>query len=154
MSHLTIRLIATVGATAVGPSDPWIQNAGPQTAIGWGHVTDTLTDDGDGVEALVVMHEPALPGLEVTAHPVAVLHVADGPPRDELLCVADEPSFAGLLDDPRLLPPSPVDPWAHALTRLTSRQVTVDGPCGSRDEAEHVLRDAQVDYLRSTGSLE
>lgn len=155
MSLVTIRVTSTVGATPTARASGWIREAGAGTAIGWGHVVGTLDPDGEEAEALVVMHEPALACIDVTAEPVAVLHLFGGRVREEFLCVADDPTLTDLIRDEHApLTDGPLQPWAVALARLASRPVDVRGPCGSRVEAEHLLREEREAYLRSTGCLE
>ena len=118
-------------------------------------MSGTLTRDAEEAEALVVMHEPALPGIDVEAQPVAVLHLTGGIARDEFLCVADDPSYAALLQNPSLIPPiGSARPWADALTRLAPRSVTCADGWGTREEAESLLDEANRSYLRLTGCLE
>jgi hypothetical protein len=155
MSHVTVRISSTIGASAAAEANPWIRQAGPGTAIGWGHVVDTLGPDGGEAEALVVMHEPALAGVDVTVEPVAVLHLSDESDQTELLCVADDPNLTALIDAEGILPSDgPMQAWSEALARLASRPVGLSRPYGSRVEAEHLLEEEREAYLRSTGCLE
>lgn len=156
MSRVTVRLVFTIRASMEGqPSRPWTAATGTDSAIGWGFVPGTLTRDAEEAEALVIMHEPAHPGIDVEAQPVAVLHLTGEVARDEFLCVADDPSYASLLQSPSLIPPiGSARPWADALTRLAPRSVTCADRWGSREEAESLLDEANRTYLRLTGCLE
>jgi inorganic pyrophosphatase len=69
----------------------------------YGFVPDTLAEDGDPIDALVLLDEPTFPGCLVNARVIAVfwMHDTKGPDA-KLLCVpADDPRWAHLqeLDD-------------------------------------------------------
>src|SRR6478752_5763042 len=51
----------------------------------YGFVPDTLADDGDPLDALVLLEEPTFPGCWVTVRPVGVLWMADEAGRDAKL---------------------------------------------------------------------
>lgn len=54
----------------------------------YGFVPDTLGDDGDPLDALVVIHEPLFPGVVVPSRVIGVLYMIDGGDKDEkLICV-------------------------------------------------------------------
>lgn len=57
----------------------------------YGFVPNTLADDGDPLDGMVMMDEPTFPGCVIAARPVAMLEMIDGGDRDEkILCVPDE----------------------------------------------------------------
>lgn len=54
----------------------------------YGYFPDTLAEDGDALDALVLMEDPTYPGCHVRARPVAVLEMEDEKGRDlKVLCV-------------------------------------------------------------------
>ena len=54
----------------------------------YGFVLDTLAEDGDPIDALVLVNEPTFPGCQVSARPVAVFWMVDEHgPDAKLLCV-------------------------------------------------------------------
>ena len=59
----------------------------------YGFIEDTLANDGDHLDALVLADQPTFPGCIVRARPVAVLHMEDYNGLDEkILCAcADDP---------------------------------------------------------------
>ena len=69
----------------------------------YGFVPDTLAEDGDPIDALVLLDEPTFPGCLVNARVIAVFWMQDeAGPDAKLLCVpADDPRFTHLqeLDD-------------------------------------------------------
>jgi inorganic pyrophosphatase len=69
----------------------------------YGFVPDTLAEDGDAIDALVLLDEPTFPGCLVRARVIAVFWMRDeAGPDAKLLCVpAEDPRWAHLqeLDD-------------------------------------------------------
>jgi inorganic pyrophosphatase len=61
----------------------------------YGFVPDTLAEDGDPLDALVIVEEGTFPGCTVPARPIGLLHMADEHGTDvKLLCVAaGDPRF-------------------------------------------------------------
>lgn len=57
----------------------------------YGFVPNTLADDGDPLDGMVIMDEPTFPGCVIAARPVGMLEMIDGGDRDEkILCVPDK----------------------------------------------------------------
>ena len=60
----------------------------------YGYIENTLGEDGDPLDALVVLPEPVYPGVIVKARPVGVFKMVDEAGGDDkLLCVLDDPRF-------------------------------------------------------------
>ena len=65
----------------------------------YGYIEDTLGEDGDPLDALVVLPEPVFPGVIVKARPVGVFKMTDEAGGDDkLLCVLDDPRFEDFQD--------------------------------------------------------
>ena len=64
----------------------------------YGFSPNTLADDGDPLDGIVVMDQPTFPGCVITARPIGMLEMIDGGDRDEkLLCVpAEDPRYANV----------------------------------------------------------
>ncbi|MBW4612804.1 MAG: inorganic diphosphatase [Desmonostoc vinosum HA7617-LM4] len=62
----------------------------------YGFVPNTLADDGDPLDGMVIIDEPTFPGCVIAARPIGLLEMIDGGDRDEkLLCVpAKDPRYA------------------------------------------------------------
>lgn len=57
----------------------------------YGFIPNTLADDGDPLDGMVIMDEPTFPGCIITARPLGMLEMIDGGDRDEkILCVPEE----------------------------------------------------------------
>ena len=54
----------------------------------YGYVPDTLCEDGDPLDALIILDEPLFPGVVVPARPIGVFYMVDDGEKDEkLVCV-------------------------------------------------------------------
>jgi inorganic pyrophosphatase len=151
MSRVIIHVDATAGSS-IGRGSGAGREDWP---VGFGEVHNTLTEDGQPAEALVLMREPALPGRDVVSWPVAVLHLRGDRPHDTFLCVSEDQAFidlADLADLPRWH--AAADVWLAVLDRLDPRHAHRVTACGPKVEAEHLLAEAQHDYLLLTGCLE
>jgi inorganic pyrophosphatase len=62
----------------------------------YGFIPNTLGDDGDPLDAMVIMDQPTFPGCVIAARPIGMLEMIDGGDRDEkILCVPDkDPRYA------------------------------------------------------------
>ena len=57
----------------------------------YGFVPNTLADDGDPLDGMVMMDQPTFPGCVIAARPIGMLEMIDGGDRDEkILCVPDK----------------------------------------------------------------
>jgi inorganic pyrophosphatase len=72
----------------------------------YGFVLDTLSTDGDPVDALVVVYEPTFPGCIVPARPIGLLAMRDEKGADDKLLAVPEgdPRFQDVLDIADLSP--------------------------------------------------
>jgi inorganic pyrophosphatase len=66
----------------------------------YGFVPDTLSEDGDPLDAMVLLDEPTFPGCYVRCRPVGVFWMTDDAgPDAKILCVpASDPRFEGMSD--------------------------------------------------------
>jgi inorganic pyrophosphatase len=71
-----------------------------QYPFDYGFVPQTLWDDGDALDVILLTTQPLLPGILVHARPVAVLPMVDGGEKDEkiLAVPVSDPRFADLHD--------------------------------------------------------
>jgi inorganic pyrophosphatase len=69
----------------------------------YGYIEDTLGEDGDPLDALVLLDEPTWPGCLVAARPIGMFHMRDEAGGDDkIICVpADDPRKLSIqkLDD-------------------------------------------------------
>jgi inorganic pyrophosphatase len=66
----------------------------------YGFVPQTLWDDGDALDVVVLTTYPLTPGILVPARPIGIMHMTDGGEADEkIIAVASgDPRFATVLD--------------------------------------------------------
>ena len=85
--HGVMRLDRRLFSATVYPAD-------------YGFVPDTLAEDGDPLDALVLLEEPTFPGCWVTVRPVGVLWMTDDAgPDAKLICVeAHDPRYFEVTD--------------------------------------------------------
>jgi inorganic pyrophosphatase len=155
MSRIVISVHSTVGSH-IGRPDGDGSAVSDNWPIGHGCVRDTLGEDGRPVEALVLMEEPALPGVEVPARPIAVLHLTDAAHTvNEMFCVSDSPRFIDLTDvsDMTRWRAEP-DAWVSALARLVPGMMPQVTICEARTAADRLLEEARHDFLAAGGCLE
>lgn len=70
--------------------------ASVQYPFDYGFIPNTLADDGDPLDGMVIMDQPTFPGCVIAARPIGMLEMIDGGDRDEkLLCVpVEDPRYA------------------------------------------------------------
>jgi len=70
--------------------------ASVQYPFDYGFIPNTLADDGDPLDGMVIMDQPTFPGCVIAARPIGMLEMIDGGDRDEkLLCVpSEDPRYA------------------------------------------------------------
>lgn len=80
----------------------------------YGFVPDTLAEDGDPLDALVLTEDPTFPGCWVTARPVGVLWMADEKgPDAKVICVPGGDPRWEHVQDLRELPRDLLDEIEH-----------------------------------------
>ncbi|HEX4778016.1 MAG TPA: inorganic diphosphatase [Acidimicrobiia bacterium] len=71
----------------------------------YGFVPDTLGEDGDPLDALVLVEDPTFPGCMVTARPVGVFWMTDEKgPDAKLICVLDRDPMMDRVEELHDLP--------------------------------------------------
>ncbi len=68
--------------------------------LDYGFIPETLAEDGDPLDAMVMLEEPTFPGCLITVRPVGVFWMNDekGPDAKILTVPAGDPRFAGYQD--------------------------------------------------------
>lgn len=116
----------------------------------YGYVPYTLADDGDPVDAMVVLEEPTFPGCHIHARPVGVFSMRDEEGQDfKLLCVpSSDPRWNGVneLDD---LPNHELREIAHFFEiykDLEPGKQTEPGGWLGRADAERIIEESRERY--------
>ncbi len=80
----------------------------------YGFLPDTLGEDGDPLDALVLLDDPTFPGCLVRAHPVGVFWMSDEKgPDAKIICVPVDDPRSGRVTDLADLPSHLLDEIAH-----------------------------------------
>lgn len=112
----------------------------------YGFVLDTLAEDGDPLDALVLVWESTFPGCIIEVKPIGVFKMQDEKgPDAKLLCVpVHDPDWRHLesLDDvpPHLL--KEIEHFFSIYKDLEMKKISIEG-WSDRDEALRIIRDSQ-----------
>ena len=124
----------------------------------YGFVPDTLAEDGDPLDALVLLNEPTFPGCMVRARVIAVFWMKDeAGPDAKLLCVpATDPRQSHLQDLGDVAWYQITEIWhffeIYKVLEPHKRSVTTRG-WQKRGDAEHAVEDARRRFAEQGGSL-
>ncbi len=108
----------------------------------YGYIEDTLAEDGDPLDALVLVGEPTFPGCWIRARPVAVFHMSDEKGSDEkvILVPLKDPQWSGINDitdvNPNLL--NEIEHFFTVYKDLEPGETSVRG-WGDRGEALDII---------------
>jgi inorganic pyrophosphatase len=120
----------------------------------YGFVTDTLGEDGDPLDALVIIDEPTFSGCIVEARPIGVLAMRDEKGLDDkLLTVAvGDPRYSQIVDVADL-PASQLAEieYFFATYKTLERKLTEVIGWNDWEEADRQLRDARERYRQHNG---
>jgi inorganic pyrophosphatase len=116
----------------------------------YGFVPDSLSGDGDPLDALVLLDDPVYPGVWVEARPVGVLYMQDEAGEDaKLICVPPkEPRWDGV-DDIADLSPQLVAEIRHffeVYKALEPGKQSLTQGLGGRDDAWREIDTARANY--------
>ena len=80
----------------------------------YGYIPDTLGEDGDALDALVLLEDPTFPGCWVTARPICVLWMEDDKgPDAKIVCVPCQDPRWDAVDDVGDLPSQMLEEIQH-----------------------------------------
>ena len=123
------------------------------TAMGYpldyGYIDHTLGDDGDPLDALVILPEPVYPGVVVKARPLGVFKMTDEAGGDDkLLCVLDDvryDNYQDITDVSDFVKDEIEHFFVHYKDLEPNKEVTGSG-WGDRSAAEKILQAAIDNY--------
>ncbi len=120
----------------------------------YGFIPDTLAEDGDHLDVLIITYEPTFPGCLVPVRPVGMLDMTDENGRDQkILAVPDgDPRFHEVSDLPDLAMHflAEIRHFFEVYKTLEQKPTEIVGWRGAA-EAEETIRDAQQRH-RGRGS--
>ena len=115
----------------------------------YGFIDHTLGEDGDPLDALVIMPESVFPGVIVKARPVGVFKMTDEAGGDDkLLCVVDDVRFDAYqdLEDIDQFTRNEIEHFfVHYKDLEPNKEVSGSG-WGNKAEAQKILEEAIARY--------
>ena len=113
----------------------------------YGFIEGALGEDGDPLDALVLVADPTFPGCRIRARPVGVFHMTDEKGLDEkVICVpARDPHFSRIRDVHDIQPEfrDEIEHFFQVYKDLEEKKTETRG-FGDRDEAERVIAEARA----------
>lgn len=113
--------------------------------LDYGFIDHTLGEDGDPLDALVILPEAVVPGVVVPARVIGVFKMTDEAGGDDkLLCVIDDPrweNYQDITDVSESLKNEIEHFFVHYKDLEPNKEVTGSG-WGDKSEAEKILQEA------------
>ena len=118
----------------------------------YGFVIDTLGEDGDPLDVLVVVWEPTFPGCVMDVKPIGVFKMSDDKGVDQkIICVPISDPLWNHIKELKDLPPHLLPEIEHFFSiykDLEQKKVHVEG-WGDRIEAEKIVKESQARFKKS-----
>ena len=115
----------------------------------YGFVPDTLSEDGDPLDVLVLVNQPTFPGCLIDAKPIGLFVMYDEKGRDDkILCVPVSDPLWNHIDTLEQVPPHLLDEIEHFFSiykDLEQKSVRVEGWQDKRAALE-VIRKAELSF--------
>ena len=106
----------------------------------YGYFEGTLAEDGDPLDALVLVSDPTFPGCRIRVRPIGIFHMSDEKgPDEKVICVPHNDPTWGRLADIHDIPPELRDEIEHffqVYKDLDHSGAVVTQGFGNRAEAE------------------
>ena len=113
----------------------------------YGFVEGTLGEDGDPLDALVLVGDPTFPGCRIRVRPVGVFHMTDEKGRDhKVICVPlKDPAWSRIYDVHDIPPElrNEIEHFFQVYKDLEEEKVETHG-YGNRVDAERVVAEARA----------
>jgi inorganic pyrophosphatase len=117
----------------------------------YGFVPQTLWDDGDALDVILLTTVPLAPGIMVRARPIAILPMTDGGESDDKVIAvpATDPRFAEMKDlaDINKHTIKEIVHFLETYKKLQNKEVVVGTPQG-KAEAEAAFEKARGAYVK------
>jgi inorganic pyrophosphatase len=114
----------------------------------YGYVEGTLAEDGDALDALVLVSDPTFPGCRIRVRTIGVFHMSDEKgPDEKLLCVPHgDPAFERIVDihDVQNELRDEIEHFFQRSKDLEPSKQTDTRGWGNRDEAAKILAAARA----------
>ncbi|RMG95202.1 MAG: inorganic diphosphatase [Chloroflexi bacterium] len=117
----------------------------------YGFILNTLAEDGDPLDALVLLWEPTFPGCLIEAKPIGLFKMWDEKGQDEkILCVPVGDPHWNKLESLKDVPPhllSEISHFFQVYKDLEEKKVGVDG-WADREEALRIIAESRARYVK------
>jgi inorganic pyrophosphatase len=117
----------------------------------YGFIEDTLAQDGDPLDALVLVWEPTFPGCMIEAKPVGLFRMWDEKgPDEKILCVPLHDPFWNYIDSLSNVPPhllKEIEHFFKVYKELEKKKTGVEG-WEDRESAMKIIKEAQNRYQK------
>ncbi len=114
----------------------------------YGFVPQSLCEDGDPLDAYVLMREPTFPGILIKSRPVALMVMIDGGESDsKLICVPVDDPFYKDVKDLKDLPEHFLKEIKHFMEHykdLQGKKVEVKGFKGAKEAKEEFQKSLKL----------
>jgi inorganic pyrophosphatase len=112
----------------------------------YGFIVDTLGEDGDPLDALILVSEPTFPGCAIRVRPVGVFHMTDEKgPDEKVICVPlRDPEWSEVTDIHDIKPAyrDEIEHFFQVYKDLEAGKTETRG-FGNRAEAERFIAEAR-----------
>jgi inorganic pyrophosphatase len=112
----------------------------------YGFVEDTLGEDGDPLDALVLVGDPTFPGCRIRVRAVGVFHMVDEKgPDEKVICVPLKDPAWSRIADVHDIPPelrNEIEHFFQVYKDLEEKKVETGG-FGNRADAERIIAEAR-----------
>lgn len=126
-----------------------VAHTGQDFPFDYGFVPQTLWDDGDALDVIVLTTYPLLPGILVRVRPVALMNMIDsGEGDDKVIAVpVDDPRWKAVQDKDDLNPHTlkEIEHFYSTYKKLQNKEVSVNGFEG-KDAAEAAFEKGRKMY--------
>lgn len=114
----------------------------------YGFVPQTLWDDGDALDVVVLTTYPLLPGILVRVRPVAIMDMTDSGDSDAKVIAVptDDPRFSDIVDlkDVNKHTLKEIEHFYSTYKKLQNKEVTVHGFKGKKDAEKAFERSVEL----------
>lgn len=114
----------------------------------YGFVPQTLFDDGDALDVVLITTHPLAPGILVKARPVAIMEMIDGGDRDDKVVAVpiDDPRFDNVHDIGDLNPhfQKEMTHFFETYKKVQNKEVSVGAWHGAKEAEEAFLKSCQM----------
>lgn len=118
----------------------------------YGFIPETLADDGDPLDILVIVEEPTFPGCYLRARPIGTLVMSDEKGLDDKILgvPVDDPRFEGITELDQLHPHwlKEIENFFATYKTLQEKTVTIEG-WQPRTKAWEIIHRNRAQYIQA-----